>query len=99
MASPVESATESMALCRALERAGLEQTARRLARLALQPNALQVKPLTRVRHCEHALRCWIRGESGAHIEDAIAQLIIGALALRLSPAKADAASPVSSRSS
>jgi hypothetical protein len=73
-----------MALCRALERAGLVQTARRLVRLALQPNALQVKPLTRVRHCEHALRCW-RGESGAHIEDAIAQLIIGALALKLSP--------------
>ena len=48
--------------------------ARRLVRLALQPNALHVKPLTRVRHCEHALRCWLRGESGAHIENAIAQL-------------------------
>jgi hypothetical protein len=99
MAGPVESATESMALCRALERAGLEQTARCLSRLALQPDALRVKPLTRVRTTERALRCWLRGESGEHIERAIAQLIIGALALRLSPAKADAASPVTSRSS
>jgi hypothetical protein len=80
-----ESATESMALARALERAGLEQTARCLSHLALQPDALQVKPLTRVRHCEHALRCWIRGESGEQIERAIAQLIVAALALRLSP--------------
>jgi hypothetical protein len=92
MAGPVESATESMALCRALERAGLEQTARRLAQLALQPNALQVKPLTRVRHCERSLRCWLRGESGAHIEDAIAQLIIGALTLKLSPGESVEAS-------
>jgi hypothetical protein len=92
MANPAESATESMALCRALERAGLEQTARCLSRLALQPDALQVKPLTRVRHCERALRCWIRGESGEHIENAIAQLLIGALALRLSPRESAEAS-------
>jgi hypothetical protein len=81
-----------MALCRALERAGLEKAARCLARLASEPNALQVKPLTRVRHCEHALRCWIRGESGEHIERAIAQLLIGALALRLSPRESAEAS-------
>jgi hypothetical protein len=82
------SGVESMPLCRALERAGLEQGARRLAELAQRPNVLQVKPLTRVRHCEHALRCWIRGESGTHIEEAIAQLLIGALALKLSPTTA-----------
>jgi hypothetical protein len=90
--------TESMALCRALERAGLEQNARALAELAQRPNVLEVKPLRRIRNAEHALRCWIRGEPGAHIERAIAELIIGVLALKLSPASIAAESPVTSRS-
>jgi len=74
---------ESLPLCRALERAGLDETARCLTQLALRPNVLEVKPLTRVRHCERALRCWIRGEPGAHIEHAIAELLVGALTLKL----------------
>ena len=40
------SGMESMPLCRALERAGLEQTARRLAELAQRPNVLEVKPVS-----------------------------------------------------
>jgi hypothetical protein len=78
-------AASGMPLCRALDRAGLEQVASRLAELAQRPNVFEVRPLTRVRRCEHALRCWVRGESGAHIEEALAQLLIGALTLRLNP--------------
>jgi hypothetical protein len=77
----MEFLTEAMALGRALDRAGLRQTARALAEIAMRPNVLEVKPLTRVRHCEHALRCWIRGEPGPHIERAIAELLVGALTL------------------
>jgi hypothetical protein len=74
-----------MALDRALANAGLKQTARTLAEIAMRPNALEVKSLTRVRHCERALRCWIRGEEGPHIEQAIAELLVVALTLRLNP--------------
>ena len=94
-----ENITEAMALCRSLERAGLEQTARALAELTQRPNVLDVKPLRRVRNAEHALRCWIRKEPGAHIERAIAELIIGVLALKLNPASIAAESPVTSERS
>jgi hypothetical protein len=56
----------------------------------MRPNVLEVKPLTRVRHCEHALRCWIRGEPGPHIERAIAELIIAAVTQRLNSEDAPA---------
>jgi hypothetical protein len=85
----MESVTESMPLCRALERVGLAGAARHLAEIATRPKMLEVKPLTRVRHCERALRCWIRSEEGEHIERAIAELLVGALTLGLNPAVRD----------
>jgi hypothetical protein len=85
----MEFLTEVMVLGRALDRAGLRQTARALAEIAMRSYVLKVKPLTRVRHCERELRCWIRGEPGPHIERAIAELIVGAMTLRLNPAVRD----------
>jgi hypothetical protein len=65
--------------------AGFGQSARHLAEIALRPNVLEVKPFTCIRHCERALRCWTRDEPGPHLERAIAELLVAALAPKLSP--------------
>lgn len=91
----MEFATETMPLSRALARAGLGEAARQLTVIALRRDVLQVKPVTRIRHAEHALRCWVRGESGPHIEVAIAELIVGALTLTNQSLKSPSASEAS----
>jgi hypothetical protein len=48
-----------------------------LAEIALRPNVLETRPLTRVGHAEPALRRWARGEPGPHIENAIGELRSG----------------------
>jgi hypothetical protein len=83
----MEFVTEVMPLSRALERAGLRETARHLTEIAAQPHVREVKPLSRVRHAEVCLRRWIRDEPGAHIELAIAELLVGALTVNANGAK------------
>ena len=72
----------TMPLTRALKNCGLEGAASHLAALATGPIAHGAKPLTHVRHAEHHLRAWQRGETDRpYLELAIARLLLCALVL------------------
>ena len=87
MVAPVViSMTESKALSGILS-AGFGQSARHLAEIAVRPNVLEVKPLTCIRHCERALRCWTPRRAGPRTSNGrfALRLLAAALAPKLSP--------------